>query len=71
LRAIADRALAELERNYEKERPSGDDSTLGWVPASVFQKVWRRAIDEDIRAPLVARGLASDPGDAEAGAGKL
>src|SRR5258706_13439644 len=57
LRGVATQALVELERGYEAELPRGDDRTLGWVPASVFGRVWRRVIDEDIRAPLAARRL--------------
>jgi hypothetical protein len=60
LAGVAATALADLERNYEVEQPSGDDRTLGWVPASLFQRVWRDVIDDEIRAPLAARGLMPD-----------
>lgn len=61
LREVAARGLAELERNYAVEKTNGDERTLGWVPPSLFSQVWRAAIDDDIRAPLLARGLLADP----------
>ena len=38
---------------------SDDEATFGWLPRGRWQAVARRSLDEDVRAPLLARGLVT------------
>ena len=55
LARVAAACVAELERHIATPAPERDE-TFGWVPRN-FRERATRALDEEIRAPLVERGL--------------
>ncbi len=52
---LAQTAIAALERSWEKLAPG--EVALGWLTATQFRARAKRALDEDVRGPLRARGL--------------
>ncbi len=58
LAGVAEAAIAALERGWDALAPSDDaDASLGWLPRERYRALARRVLDEEVRAPLRARGL--------------
>jgi hypothetical protein len=57
LRATAAAAIGQVEALIVADDGDGDAASFGWLRPARWRQVARRALDEDVRAPLRARGL--------------